>query len=248
MTEREARINFIMFLDRLTCLVGGIGLNPTVSVSVPPPPAAIYRIDFNPPNSNVIENKTNFLAAPLITNQPNKIILTDLQLDELNKISLKIVDGSLSVQEAILDIRGGRNFKDFSYVILFILLYKIHISGVEGFQTRPPHLWWVPNRANPHHPYSGPGGYGSSNLGYRQISTYLKSNSDGHTETQMSRFLKDKKVNLTKCLEEVRNRAPEIGCKDFECSLERFRALSIEENGLVTPTGRCPRSYFNSAR
>ena len=54
------------------------------------------------------------------------------------------------------------------------------------------------------------------------------------TQTQMSGFLKNGKVELEKCLHEVNRRASEIGCTNFECSLERFKALATE-NGELTP-------------
>ncbi len=54
------------------------------------------------------------------------------------------------------------------------------------------------------------------------------------TQTQMSGFLKNGKVDLEKCLHEVNRRASEIGCTNFECSLERFKALATE-NGQLTP-------------
>ena len=56
------------------------------------------------------------------------------------------------------------------------------------------------------------------------------------TQTQMTGFLKDGKVDLDKCLKEVNRRASEIGCTDFECSVERFKALATE-NGKLTGQG-----------
>jgi hypothetical protein len=52
------------------------------------------------------------------------------------------------------------------------------------------------------------------------------------TQTQVSGFVKNGKIDLHKCLDEVNRRASEIGCTDFECSLERFKALAME-NGRV---------------
>ena len=45
------------------------------------------------------------------------------------------------------------------------------------------------------------------------------------TQTQMSGFVRHGKPDLQKCLKEVNRRASEIGCADFECSMERFRLL-----------------------
>jgi DNA invertase Pin-like site-specific DNA recombinase len=58
------------------------------------------------------------------------------------------------------------------------------------------------------------------------------------TQTQMSGFVKNGKVDLHKCLDEVNRRASEIGCTDFECSLERFTALATENGKLTSTTAR----------
>lgn len=58
------------------------------------------------------------------------------------------------------------------------------------------------------------------------------------TQTQMSGFVENGKVDLQKCLDEVNHRASEIGCTDFECSLERFKALATENNELTSTTAR----------
>jgi hypothetical protein len=54
----------------------------------------------------------------------------------------------------------------------------------------------------------------------------------------MSRFIKNGNVDLNKCLNEVHRRASEIGCTNFECSLERFEALATENNQLTNRTAR----------
>ena len=58
------------------------------------------------------------------------------------------------------------------------------------------------------------------------------------TQTQMSGFVKNGKIDLHKCLDEVNRRASEIGCTDFECSLERFKALATENGNLTSTTAR----------
>lgn len=58
------------------------------------------------------------------------------------------------------------------------------------------------------------------------------------TQTRMSGFVKNGKVDLDKCLDEVNRRASEIGCTDFECSLERFKDLATEDSELTSETAR----------
>lgn len=54
------------------------------------------------------------------------------------------------------------------------------------------------------------------------------------TQTQMSGFVKNEQVDVHQCLNEVNQRALAIGCTDFECSLERFKALATENGKLTT--------------
>lgn len=58
------------------------------------------------------------------------------------------------------------------------------------------------------------------------------------TQTQMSGFVKNGQVDLHQCLDEVNRRASEIGCTDFECSLERFKTLATENGKLTRTTAR----------
>ncbi len=58
------------------------------------------------------------------------------------------------------------------------------------------------------------------------------------TQTQMSEFVRNGKVDLHKCLDEVNRRTSEIGCTDFECSLERFKTLVMENGKLTSTTAR----------
>ena len=176
LTEREALINRKMFLFRVTGMGGA--LTPNVSVMLPPPPTAINRIQFTSLDSMVSQTKPSSLIAPVITNQPDKSILTDLQLDEFNQISSKFLDGSISMDEAILQLRGGGKFKDISLIVLYIWLYRLQNNHVEGFQPiRPPHQEWMPKGADQRPPYAG--GYGSSNSGSSLGLTYTN---DGFNE------------------------------------------------------------------
>ena len=58
------------------------------------------------------------------------------------------------------------------------------------------------------------------------------------TQTQMSGFVKNEQVDVHQCLNEVNQRALAIGCTDFECSLERFKALATENGKLTSTTAR----------
>ena len=176
LSEREAGINRKMFLFRVTGMVGA--LTPNVSVMLPPPPTAINRIQFTSLDGMVSQTKPSSLIAPVITNKPDKSILTDLQLDEFNQISSKFLYGSISMDEAIFQLRGGGKFKDISLIVLYIWLYRLQNNHVEGFQLiRPPHQEWMAKGADQRPPYAG--GYGSCNSGSSLDLTYTN---DGFNE------------------------------------------------------------------
>ena len=52
------------------------------------------------------------------------------------------------------------------------------------------------------------------------------------TQTQVSTFVKNGKLDLQAAFDEVNRRASEIGCENFKCSFERFKALATE-NGKI---------------
>jgi hypothetical protein len=112
LTERKPAINRKIFLFRVTGMGGA--LTPNVSIMLPPSPTAINRIQFTSLDGMVIQTKLSSLIAPVRTNKPD----TDLQLDEFNQISSKFLDGSISMDEAILELRGREKFKDISLIVL----------------------------------------------------------------------------------------------------------------------------------
>lgn len=57
-------------------------------------------------------------------------------------------------------------------------------------------------------------------------------------QTQIEGFMKDGKVDLRKCHDEVNRRASELGCTDFECSFERFKGLATENNKVTATSAR----------
>jgi len=57
-------------------------------------------------------------------------------------------------------------------------------------------------------------------------------------QTQSDGFVKNGNVDLHSCYDEINRRAAEIGCPDFECSFERFRALATENGDITSTTAR----------
>lgn len=47
-------------------------------------------------------------------------------------------------------------------------------------------------------------------------------------QTQISKFVKNGKVDLNQAFSEVNRRASAIGCETFDCSFDRFKELATE--------------------
>jgi hypothetical protein len=138
-------------------------LSPNVSVMLPPPtPMSIIQFT----TLDGIDSQTKHISyiAPVISNRPHKILLTGEQVDTFSQISSEFRDGLISIEEAMLKLRGGGKFKEISLIVLYIWLYRLQNNHVEGFQPiRLPHQEWMPKGADQRPPYAG--GYVSSNSG-----------------------------------------------------------------------------------
>ena len=141
-------------------MCGALTVN--VSVIVSPPSTVMNIIQFTSLDAMVSQTKPNSLIVTVITNQSDKSSLTDLQLDEFKQISSKFLNSSISINEAILKLRGRGKFNDISLIVLYIWLYRLQNNHVEGFQAiRSPHQEWMPKGADQRTSYAGR--YGSSN-------------------------------------------------------------------------------------
>jgi hypothetical protein len=67
--------------------------------------------------------------------------------------------------------------------------------------------------------------------GHREELTQLSTNVVP-TQTQMSGFVKNGKVDLHKCYDEVMRRSESLHCENWSCDFERFKSLAME-NGRV---------------
>ena len=164
------------------------------------------------------------------------------------------------VLEVVKELRGGSwgLIGTTAFLGLMILIFSMG----EGFVPNNPNPGWVLDRQNRFQPPTAehryppyydlflprrtcyadrPGGSqimaGVSPQSSREELSQLSTNVVP-TQTQMSRFVKNGKVDLHKCLDEVNRRASKIGCIDFECSLERFKALATENGKLTSTTAR----------
>ena len=224
-----------------------------IGLSVPPAPVIrvqpSYQYDSKVQIENVIPRKKDLI----VYKSPKEILflmyLTDPKISSNQEI-LKLVK----------ELRGG-SWGLLGTAAVLGLIILIFSMG-EGFVPNTPNPGWGLDRPNPFQPPTAehryppaynllfprrtcyadrPGGSlmmaevnpQSSREELTQLSTDVIP-----TQTQMSGFVKNGKVDLRKCLYEVNHRASEIGCTDFECSPERFKALATENGKLTSTTAR----------
>ena len=146
-------ISIMMYFTIAYSVVPTVG--PVVGqVLLPLPPTSLEKLI-----PNQLDSQTTSIGqtAPVISNRPDKIIYTEEQINESFQISFEFLDGSITMEKAILKLRGGGNFKDISFIVLYIWLWKLQNNHVRGFQQiHPPHREWMagsgtrpPQQGNP---------------------------------------------------------------------------------------------------
>ena len=87
--------------------------------------------------------------APTIISKPNKMVLTNKQIEDINIIGYKLKSNQISLDKAVLELRGG-GFYDWAAVIL--MLYMLKSQQADGFKGVPlPHkdpVGWANNKYN----------------------------------------------------------------------------------------------------
>ena len=79
--------------------------------------------------------------APIIKAKMDKMTLTDYQVKELEAIFIKLQNNSITMDQAVLEIRGG-GFEDLAAILTFVIFVNWYDSffGVKAFQANPlPH-------------------------------------------------------------------------------------------------------------
>ena len=223
----------------------GLPMLPTPVVRVQPS----YQYDSKVQIAKLIPRKKDLIAYK----SPKEILF-------LMYLTDPIISSNQEVLKLVKELRGGSwGLIETAVVVGLIILI---LSMGEAFIPTNPNLGWGLDRQNPFQPPTSehryppyydlffpkgtcyadrPGGSrimaGVNPQSSREELTQL-STDVVPTQTQMSGFVKNGKVNLHKCLDEVNRRASEIGCTDFECSLERFKALATENGKLTSTTAR----------
>lgn len=212
-------------------------LQPSEAIGLTMPPAPVVRVqpsyqyDSNVKIAKVIPRKKDLI----VFKSPKEILFlmyfTDPRLSS-NKEVLKLVK----------DLRGGSGGWGLLGTAAFLGLIILIFSMGEGFVWNNLNTGWGFNRPNPfqsptadhrYPPYyaNRPGGSQimsgvnpqSSREEFTQLSTDVVP-----TQTQISGFVKNGRVDLNQAFSEVNRRASAIGCETFDCSFDRFKELATE--------------------
>lgn len=115
----------------------------SITLSAPPPIERLASFEQN----RILENKNKYpQIAPIIESKIDKIVLTDEQIDNLNLIYYKLQNGSITIDKAILEIRGGGLY---DWATLAFMLYLFYLQEqAKAFRATPlPYMdpigWWT---------------------------------------------------------------------------------------------------------
>lgn len=116
-------------------------LIPYAAAVVMPLPPAIHRL--SPIEESSIRTQKNYpQLATIPESKVDKIKLTNEQIKQFNNLALQLNSGSITMEEAVLQLRGGSELTDVVAVIAFVIFMNWYDSlfGVEAFQANPfPH-------------------------------------------------------------------------------------------------------------
>ena len=97
--------------------------------------------------------------AVIPASKVNKIKLTNQQIRQFDNLTRQVSSGSITMEEAILQIRGGDGLTDLAAVFAFVIFINLYNSyfGVKGFQPNYhlPHLdpvGWMGGKYSKPHP------------------------------------------------------------------------------------------------
>ena len=155
------------------------------AVMLPLPPVAIHRL--SPiEQDRILSNKNSYHQIATISgSKVDKIRLTNDQIKQFNNLALQLNSGSITMEEAVLELRGGDGLTDVVAVIAFVIFMNWYDSlfGVKAFQANPlPHqdpFGWLSGK------------YDSKNAGNGQCLSHLPSRFERETLHRMKQICAD---------------------------------------------------------
>ena len=117
---------------------------------LPLPPVAIERLSPFDQDRILSKKKYSPEIAHIIEEKVDKIKLTNEQIKQFNNLALQLNNGSITMEEAVLQLRGGDGLVDVVVVFAFVAFVNWYDSlfGVEAFQGnilphQDPWGWWT---------------------------------------------------------------------------------------------------------
>jgi hypothetical protein len=273
--NQKGRTKRIILIIALASGVWFSNLESAKAIGLSMPSAPVVRVR---PNFEDSLKKHEF--AKLIPRKPDRISYKYFSRSKEELLLLiYATDPRLASNQQILklvkDLRGGSWGLVGTAALLGFMILILSIG--EGFVPNPG---WGLDRPNPFQPSSAPhkfppyydflfprrtcyadrpggsqimaaGNPQSSREELTQLSTDVVP-----TQTQMSGFVKNGKVDLNQAFNEVNRRASAIGCETFDCSFDRFKELATEcgetkESGVreaITILQGEMQGYYKNAR
>ena len=230
---KSKRIIVVISLATVVCFSN---VESVSAIGLPMPPTPVTRV-----HKPSYDYGSKIKVAPAVSRKLDKI--TFIKYREL-PLCIYAMDKDFIVKPEIRKIIRELRAGDFSaalvgHAILLLVLYNI-FSGADGFQIPVIHsrngAVIAPANGGVHQQINHPKHGGKITV--RMSNSQQVSTNVIPTQTQMSGFVKNGKVDLQKCLDEVNRRASEVRCADFECSMERFRSLATENGEFTNSTAR----------
>jgi hypothetical protein len=95
------------------------------AVVMPLPPVAIHRLS-PMEQDRILSNKNGYpQIATIPESKVDKIRLTNDQIKQFNNLALQLNSGSITMEEAVLQLRGGDGLTDVVAVIAFVIFIKL---------------------------------------------------------------------------------------------------------------------------
>jgi hypothetical protein len=98
------------------------------------PPQSIHRLS-SIEESRTIINTRCFQIASIPSSKVDKIRLTNEQIKQFDSLVLQLSTDSITMEEAILQLRGGDRLRDVVAIIAFVIFVNWYgsVFGVEAF-------------------------------------------------------------------------------------------------------------------
>ena len=116
----------------------GQPLVPCANAVVMPLPPTIHRLS-PMEQDKILSNKNSYpQIALIIQSEMDKMVLTDQQSEDLNLLCYKLENGSITLDKAVLELRGGGFYE---WATLAFIIYVLGLQEGNSFQNVPlPHM------------------------------------------------------------------------------------------------------------